>query len=113
MTAFLRTDRHATWADVTVPLRFLPDEDYDTLRWPPHLDHDGIVERLVRIRESAPAYRGDLKELARVLEGVESMSSAQLAGRVVAAMDWTQDNRGYGFVAAQLQIVALNLKNLG
>jgi hypothetical protein len=112
MTAIAFRARRDTSADYTVPLGWLSDDDYDTLRWPPFLDHDGIVRRLAAIRESAPAYSGDLTELARLFEGVEWMSSAQLAGRVVAAMSWTQDNHGYGFVAAQLQIVALNLKNL-
>ena len=113
MNAIASRARRDTTADFTIPLGWLPDDDYDTLRWPPFLDHEGIVRRLAAIRESAPAYSGDLTELARLLEGVEWMSTAQLAGRVVAAMDWTQDNQGYGFVAAQLQVVALNLKNLG
>lgn len=105
--------RYDSTMEVTVPLGCLPDNHDDSLRWLPHLDRDGIIRRLASLRESAPGYRGDMKELARLLEGVESMTPAQLAGRVFAAMDWTQHNRGYGVVESQLQVIALNLKNLG
>ena len=100
-------------ADATVPLSLIKQFEHESLRWPPHLDHGAIVRRLVAIRESGQSYRGDLSDLTRLLEDVESMSPVQLASRVIAALDWTAVNPGHGFLAKQLQVVAVNLKNLG
>lgn len=99
-------------SDATVPIRFIKDFEHESLRWPPHLDHGAIVGRLVAIRESAPWYRGALAGLEHMLAGVESMSTLQIAGSVLAALVWTWENPGYGFLAEQLQIVAVNMKNL-
>ncbi len=99
-------------SDATVPLQFIKEFEHESLRWPPHLDHLAIVGRLVAIRESAPWYRGGLAGLAHLLAGVETMSTSQVAGSVLAALVWTWENPGYGFLAEQLQIVAVNMKNL-
>lgn len=98
--------------DATVPLKFMRQFEQETLRWPPKLDHGAIVARLVAIRESGPLYRDGLPELTRLLKDVEHRPAAQVAGRVLAALAWTDEHPGYGFLAEQLQIVALNLKNL-
>ena len=98
--------------DATVPQKFMAEFEQDSLRLPPHLDHGAIVRRLGAIRESCSSYRDSLAELTRLLEDVERMSAVQVASRVLAALAWTEDNPGYGFLAEQLQIVALNLKNL-
>ena len=99
-------------SDATVPLRFIKQFEHESLRWPPNLDHAAIVERLVAIRESGPGYRGGLAGLTRLFAGVESMSTLQIAGSVLAALVWTWENPGHGFLAEQLQIVAVNMKNL-
>jgi hypothetical protein len=96
----------------TVPLPLLKKFDNESLRWPPDLDREAIVQRLVSIRENAPDYRNGLDGLARLLAGVESMSPAQIGGRVLSALTWTEENPGHAFLAEQLQIVAVNLKNL-
>ena len=85
---------------------------YQAMRWPPHLDHDGIVGRLVGIREAPAAWHGGHVELSRLFRDVEGMPAGRLAATVVEAMTWTQDHHGYELAAAQLQIVAMNLKNL-
>ncbi len=102
----------ASDTDATVPLKFLTEFQQESLRWPPHLDRDSIVHRLVAIRESAPLYRDGLPELTRLLYDVESMPAVQIAASVLAALSWADENPGYGFLAEQLQIVAVNLKNL-
>jgi len=99
-------------SDATVPLRFIRQFEHESLRWPPDLDHGAIVSRLVAIRESGPWYRGGLADLTRLFAGVENMSTLQIAGSVLAALVWTWENPGYGFLAEQLQIVAVNMKNL-
>lgn len=99
-------------SDATVPLRFIRQFEHESLRWPPNLDHATIVGRLVAIRESGPSYQGGLAGLTRLLDGVESMSTLHVAGSVLAALVWTSENPGYGFLAEQLQIVAVNMKNL-
>ena len=99
-------------ADATVPLRLLRQFEHESLRWPPRLHRDAIIERLVTIREFAPSYRNGLEEVSRLLEDVENLSPAQLGGRVLSILEWTSVNPGHEFLANQLQIVALNLKNL-
>ena len=64
-------------------------ESEETLRWPTNLDRNAIV-----------------------LDGVESKSSAEIAKSVMAALDWLQRQPELHAFALQLQMVALNLKNL-
>jgi hypothetical protein len=99
-------------ADATVPLPFMKRFEHESLRWPPHLDHADIVSRLVAIRETAPSYRHGLEEVPLLFKGVEHMSARKIADSVLSALAWTEKNPGYGFLAEQLQILAVNLKNL-
>ena len=74
-------------------------ESEETLRWPTNLDRSAIEQRLIQAR--ATAEKQGWKEVAALLAGVETKSAAEIAKSVMAALDWLQ-----------LQMVALNLKNL-
>ncbi len=93
-------------ADITVPLGLTAGRENESLRSPPRMDRADIVRRLVEIREFDPAKAGGF------FKGIEKMSSARIGARVIAALNWMQDNPGHPFVSEQLQLVALNLKHL-
>jgi hypothetical protein len=81
----------------------------ETIRWPTNLDRAAIEERLVGVRNAA---RGaGLGELVALLEGAEMKPAAQLAAAVIGALGWL-DGKGHDALEKQLQMVALNLKNL-
>jgi hypothetical protein len=83
----------------------------ETLRWPTNLDHAAIVLRLVQVRDSAQA--AGLKEIAERFADVESLPGRTIATRVVAAaLTSIQEDPKYRAIAIQLEMVALNLKNL-
>ena len=86
----------------------MPNEnnENETLRWPTNLDRPGIEKRLVQVRDAG------VKELAAFFSGLEKMTSAQLGSAVVAAMSWIQDRPEHHAIASQLEMVAMNLKNL-
>lgn len=84
--------------------------DDETLRWPTNLDRAGIVERLVEVRAMAQA--AGLAELAAGFAGVETMSSAQIGAKVIAAISSVQEKPEHDAIAMQLSMVAMNLKNL-
>ncbi|MEA3194301.1 MAG: hypothetical protein QOD26_2634 [Betaproteobacteria bacterium] len=83
----------------------MPNEN-ETLRWPTNLDRAGIEKRLVQVRDAG------VQELARFFSGLETMTAAQLGTAVVTAMTWIQDKPEHGAIATQLEMVAMNLKNL-
>ncbi len=85
-------------------------EEFETLRWPGNLDHGAIVDRLVRLRESALATGHP--ELAARLDDVETVPAARLGVQVIGALAWIEDKPGYGNFATSLGIIAMNLKNL-
>ncbi len=78
----------------------------ETLRWPTNLDRAGIEKRLIQVRDSG------VKELAAYFSGVESMTGAQLGAAVVTALSWIQGKPEHRAIATQLEMVAMNLKNL-
>jgi hypothetical protein len=82
----------------------------ETLRWPTNLDREAIVERLVRVREAAIA--AGLAEVAERFAGVETMPSPRIGAAVVAALTWLQDKPEQRAIVTQLEMVAVNLKNL-
>lgn len=82
----------------------------ETLRWPTNLDHAAIVKRLVEVREAAQA--ASLPELAARFEDVEVMPAGRLASAVVAALTSIQELPEHRALAMQLEMVAINLKNL-
>jgi hypothetical protein len=78
----------------------------ETLRWPTNLDRAGIEKRLVQLRDSG------VTELAGFFSGMEQMTPAQLGSAVVSALSWVQDKPEHRALATQLEMVAMNLKNL-
>jgi hypothetical protein len=82
----------------------------ETLRWPTRLDRGGIGQRLALVREAATSEK--LPELAALLPDPASATPAEIAGGVVAALSWLQDKPQHRAITLQLQIVAMNLKNL-
>ena len=93
-------------ADITVPSAMMDGRENETLRSPPHMGRGEIVRRLAELSEFDPAGAGGY------FKGVERLSSARIGARVVAALNWLQENPAHPFVSEQLQLVALNLKNL-
>jgi len=87
------------------------DADNETLRFPTHLDRDAIVARLIKVRDEARV--AGFVFLAEKLEDPDSMSPGQIGAAVVASLGWVQEKDEYRSLAAQLEIVAMNLKNLG
>jgi len=82
----------------------------ETLRWPTNLDHAAIVERLAKVRESARS--AGLEEFAARFDGVELLPPGQIGAKVIGALTWVQEKAEYGAYATQLEMVAVNLKNL-
>lgn len=82
----------------------------ETLRWPTSLDRGGIRQRLTLVREAAESEH--LAELAALFPDPAAMSPAQIGSAVVAALSWLQDKPQHHAITLQLQIVAMNLRNL-
>ena len=93
-------------ADITVPSAMMEGRENESLRSPPHMGRAEIVRRLAELSEFDPAGAGGY------FKGVERLSSARIGARVVAALNWLQENPAHPFVSEQLHLVALNLKNL-
>ena len=85
-------------------------KENETLRWPTNLDRAAIVARLIQVREAARS--NGLAELAARFANVEAMPSKQIGISVVAALTWLQDKPEHRSITTQLEMVALNLKNL-
>lgn len=84
--------------------------EYETLRWPTNLDHPAIVQRLVGVRKAARD--AGLAELADRFQDVEAMPAGKLASSVVAALTSIQEIPEHRALAMELEMVAMNLKNL-
>ena len=82
----------------------------ETLRWPTNLDRAGIEQRLVQVRKAAEAAK--LAELAALFANVEGMTPGQIGTHVVAALTWLQGKPEHRAITTQLEMVAMNLKNL-
>ena len=82
----------------------------ETLRFPTNLDRAGIERRLLQVREAALS--GHLPAVAALFENLLALSSAQLGTNVVAALTLVQEKPEHRAVAVQLEMVAMNLKNL-
>lgn len=82
----------------------------ETLRWPTNLDHAAIVQRLVKVREDAGA--ACLTELAASFAGIEAMPPGKIAAAVVAALTSVQEKPEHRALATQLEMIAMNLRNL-
>jgi hypothetical protein len=93
-------------SDITVPFALLEGREQESLRLPPHMARAEIIRRLEELGEFDPAGAGGY------FQNIEGLSAARIGARVIAAMNWLQENHGHPFVVEQLQMVALNLKNL-
>ena len=82
----------------------------ETLRWPTNLDRAGIEARLIEVRENARRF--GMAEIVRMFENLGSMSAQQLGHNVVLALNKLQDKPGHRPLTHQLEMVAMNLKNL-
>ncbi len=82
----------------------------ETLRWPTNLDHAAIVARLVEVRTAAQA--AGLADLAARFGDIETMPAGRIASAVVGALTSIQEVPEHRALAMQLEMVAINLKNL-
>jgi hypothetical protein len=82
----------------------------ETLRWPTNLNRAAINERLINARTIAE--RDGLTEVARLLVNVENETPAHIAKAVMATLDWLEGKAELRAFTLQLEMVALNLKNL-
>ena len=85
-------------------------EGRETLRFPAEMDHAAIVGRLAGLREAGRDL--GLAEFVAILADVETMTPAQLGLAVLSALGWLQARPEHGFMAKQMQMIAMNLKNL-
>ena len=82
----------------------------ETLRWPTNLDRGAIEKRLVQVRDAAQA--AGLDEVATLFKNPGKMSGAQIGAAVVTALERVQEKHEHGAITTQLEMVAMNLKNL-
>jgi hypothetical protein len=85
-------------------------ETEETLRWPTNLNRAAITQRLVEAR--ATAEKQGWTEVVGLLANVETKSAPEIAKSVMASLDWLQRQPELQSFARQLQMVALNLRNL-
>ena len=85
-------------------------ESEETRRWPTNLDRRAIEQRLAQAR--ATAKKNGWADLVPLLSDVEGKPPAEIAKKVMAALDWLQTQPEQRAFTLQLQMVALNLKNL-
>jgi ATP phosphoribosyltransferase len=84
---------------------------YDkTLKLVTNLDRAGIEQRLAEIRAAAQAAR--LDALVQLLAGIEGAPRSQLEHKVKSALKWIADKPAHKALAAQLELVEINLPNL-
>ena len=81
-----------------------------TLRMVTNLDRSAIEGKLAEVRKTAQSK--NLAELASIFTGVEGMPRAQIETKVGNALRWLADKPQHQSIAAQLELVELNLKNL-
>jgi hypothetical protein len=86
------------------------EEGNETLRWPTNLDRPAIEQRLIWARQTAE--QKGLPEVAALLAGVEDLPPAGIAKSVMAALRWLEGKTELRAFTLQLEMVALNLKNL-
>lgn len=84
--------------------------EYETLRWPTNLDRAGIELRLVQVRDYALA--NGLPEIAASFESLAALTAAQLGAAVLGALNSLQKSPQHRQAITQLEMVAMNLKNL-
>jgi hypothetical protein len=85
-------------------------EEDKTVRMVTNLDRPAIEGKLAGVRKAAQS--AELAELASMFDGVEGMPRAQIETRVQSALKWLADKPQHQRMAADLELVELNLKNL-
>jgi hypothetical protein len=81
-----------------------------TLKLVTNLDRDAIEKRLGDVR--ALAQSNNLPELGALFNGIEGMPRAQIETRIRNALKWLADKPQHQGIAAQLELVEINLPNL-
>ena len=81
-----------------------------TLKLVTNLDRAGIESRLAEIRKAANA--AGLDELAQIFAGAEGAPRAQVEASVRSALKWLAARPDHKALAAQLELVEINLPNL-
>jgi hypothetical protein len=81
-----------------------------TLKLVTNLDRAGIESRLAAVRADAQA--AGLAELAQMFAGAEGSPRAQLEQAIRNALKWLADKPAHKVLAAQLELVEINLPNL-
>jgi hypothetical protein len=81
-----------------------------TLKLVTNLDRAGIEARLGELR--AAAQGAGLADLAQMFAGIEGAPRAQLEQKVRNALKWLADKPEHKGLAAQLELVEINLPNL-
>ena len=82
----------------------------ETARFPSKLDRDAIVARIAELHGWARSEK--LAEMATLLELPANASSAEIGSRILSALALVGEKPEYAVIVRQLQILALNLKNL-
>jgi hypothetical protein len=82
----------------------------ETVRFPTRLDPAAIYERMASVREAAQS--SGLQEIATLLAGIEAMPRAEVGKVVIGALGMIGGKPEHQELAKQLQIIAMNLKNL-
>lgn len=81
-----------------------------TLKLVTNLDRAAIEQRLVAVRNAAQA--SNLADLASLFNGIEGMPRAQIEAKIRSALKWLGDKPEHKNLAAQLELVEINLPNL-
>jgi len=84
--------------------------DEKTMKLVTNLDRAAIEAKLREIGGDAAA--AGLTEVAKLFVGVQGMPAAQIEQRVNNAMKWLADKPEHARIAATLDLVGMNLKNL-
>lgn len=84
--------------------------DDKTMKLVTNLERPAIEAKLLQVNAAAKA-KG-LAELAQLFHGVEGMPRAQIETRVRNAQKWLAGKAEHGDIAALLDLVEINLKNL-
>jgi hypothetical protein len=82
----------------------------ETARFPTKLDRDAIIGRVAELH--AWARSESLAELATILDLPAGVSSAEIGSRILASLAFIASRPQYTVINKQLEILALNLKNL-
>ena len=81
-----------------------------TLKLVTNLDRTAVEGRLADIRNAAQS--SNLGDLAAMFKDIEGMPKAQMEQRVRNALKWLADKPQHKSLAAQLELVEINLPNL-